>query len=133
MWDDTCRCDCRGNIFGGYVRSAFICKQDAHRTRTHMVMAAHKHTVCSCRLSDIPPAALGFVLGFGAGTFLYITCTAIIPELVRARDSFHVSTLGVDSKLKVQFEAKQFRTLSLVGLAVGYVGFVLFESLVHAH
>eukprot|EP01094_Clydonella_sp_ATCC50884_P027925 TRINITY_DN8230_c2_g1_i3.p1 TRINITY_DN8230_c2_g1~~TRINITY_DN8230_c2_g1_i3.p1 ORF type:complete len:336 (-),score=69.12 TRINITY_DN8230_c2_g1_i3:147-1154(-) len=62
--------------------------------------------------SDIPPAALSLVLGFGAGTFLFITCSAIIPEL---------------------FENKQFRLLSFVSFAGGYLSFLIFDSLSHVH
>lgn len=66
----------------------------------------------SMALGGIPPLALGFVLGFGSGTFLYITCVGIVPELTAD---------------------KNHRLLSLACLALGYAMFLLSDSLFHAH
>ena len=55
---------------------------------------------------------LGVVLGFGSGTFLYISCTGIVPELT---------------------EHKKFALPSLIALLGAYFSILLMESVMHAH
>merc|ERR1712137_666079 len=61
-------------------------------------------------LEGMPDVGLGFVLCFGAGTFLFITCAGIIPELLH-----------------------QNRMLTLITFSAGYVLFLTTDSLFHAH
>ena len=52
----------------------------------------------------------GFILAFGAGTFLFITTIEIIPELIREKS----------------------RYIPFISLIVGYLSFFVFEYIVHA-
>merc|ERR1712137_361611 len=61
-------------------------------------------------LEGMPDVGLGFVLCFGAGTFLFITCAGIIPELLH-----------------------QNRMLTLITFSAGYLLFLTTDSLFHAH
>lgn len=63
-------------------------------------------------LTDIAPAVLAFVLGFGAGTFLFLSATAIIPEVLHSKPN---------------------RPADLLWIAAGYLIFVFLESLTPAH
>lgn len=63
-------------------------------------------------LQHITAAALSFVLGFGAGTFVFLSATAIIPELLHA---------------------KPHRPLDLLWIAAGYLLFICLESLTPTH
>jgi zinc transporter ZupT len=63
-------------------------------------------------LGGIPPSALAFVLGFGSGTFLFITCVGVIPELMAD---------------------KRHRSVALVSIAAGYLVFLISDTLFHAH
>lgn len=65
-------------------------------------------------LSGIAPALLAFVLGFGAGTFLFLSATAIIPEILHTKPN---------------------RPADLLWIGGGYLMFMCLESLTpgHAH
>jgi len=62
-------------------------------------------------LAGIPLLTLSFLLGFGAGSFVYISATSIIPEL---------------------FQQNQ-RLVSLFSIAFGYGAYVLIDTTSHAH
>jgi len=66
-------------------------------------------------MGGISPRVLGFVLGFGAGTFLFITATGIIPEIMSKETP------------------KNIRNLSLISMVGSYVAFVLVDVFFHAH
>eukprot|EP01113_Clastostelium_recurvatum_P038212 TRINITY_DN5688_c0_g1_i2.p1 TRINITY_DN5688_c0_g1~~TRINITY_DN5688_c0_g1_i2.p1 ORF type:complete len:403 (+),score=81.62 TRINITY_DN5688_c0_g1_i2:40-1248(+) len=63
-------------------------------------------------LGSIPAVATGFVLGYGAGTFLFVVATGILPEVLHSQ--LH-------------------KRLTLMSIVVGYVGFVFVDSTFHAH
>lgn len=69
-------------------------------------------------MDGMSPLLLGFVLGFGAGTFLFITATGIIPELLGKEKD------GVPSFV---------RKYSMIAMVASYLGFLFFDSLFHAH
>ncbi|KAL6047108.1 Metal cation transporter, ZIP subfamily protein [Balamuthia mandrillaris] len=66
-------------------------------------------------LGGIAPSFLGFVLGFGAGTFVFITATGIIPELMAKEVNSHS------------------RRVSLACMVASYVLFLIIDNLFHAH
>lgn len=66
-------------------------------------------------MGGISPQVLGFVLGFGAGTFLFITATGIIPEIMSKETP------------------RGIRNWSLISMVAAYAGFFLFDSFFHAH
>jgi len=55
-------------------------------------------------------SSVSFVLGFGAGTFLYITSTALLPEIL-------------SSNVK--------KSTSLISIVCGYIVFIILDSLFH--
>jgi zinc transporter ZupT len=57
--------------------------------------------------------AVAFILGFGAGTFLFITAGGILPELLQAK--------GTD------------KMISLACILAGYLGFLFIDTSLHAH
>jgi zinc transporter ZupT len=61
---------------------------------------------------DVSLSFLGMVLGFGSGTFIYISTTGIIPELI---------------------QNKRYAFISLVALMCAYLSILLMETLFHAH
>eukprot|EP01132_Coremiostelium_polycephalum_P003725 gene3725-4639_t len=63
-------------------------------------------------LGGIPPSTVSFVLGFGAGTFLYITSTGILPEILHAKFN---------------------KSISMLFICIGYFLFILIDSNIHAH
>lgn len=65
-------------------------------------------------LNEIAPTVLAFVLGFGAGTFVFLSATAILPEILHA---------------------KPHRPVDLVWIAAGYLLFTCLETVTpgHAH
>ncbi len=69
-------------------------------------------------MDGMSPLLLGFVLGFGAGTFLFITATGIIPELIgKEKDTVPAYV----------------RKYSMIAMVASYVGFLFFDSMFHAH
>eukprot|EP01112_Ceratiomyxa_fruticulosa_P012549 TRINITY_DN347_c0_g1_i1.p1 TRINITY_DN347_c0_g1~~TRINITY_DN347_c0_g1_i1.p1 ORF type:complete len:358 (-),score=47.15 TRINITY_DN347_c0_g1_i1:103-1176(-) len=106
----------------GFVMSSIIAAQSPNRDRekTHpfvyigsiAAMTPLGALLGALLLGGIPPVATGFVLGFGAGTFLYIVATGILPELL---------------------DAKNHRKISLISLVLGYCAFVFIDSNFHAH
>jgi len=64
-------------------------------------------------LGSVSTVAVAFILGFGAGTFLFITAGGILPELLQAK--------GPD------------KIISLACIVLGYLGFLLIDSSIHAH
>jgi len=63
-------------------------------------------------LGHIPAYVLPFVLGCGAGTFLFVSASALLPEVMHMRPAKLTDVLWV---------------------LAGYVGFVLTESLLGGH
>eukprot|EP00005_Dracoamoeba_jomungandri_P012350 CAMPEP_0174272452 /NCGR_PEP_ID=MMETSP0439-20130205/51309_1 /TAXON_ID=0 /ORGANISM="Stereomyxa ramosa, Strain Chinc5" /LENGTH=275 /DNA_ID=CAMNT_0015363031 /DNA_START=38 /DNA_END=865 /DNA_ORIENTATION=- len=63
-------------------------------------------------LDGINPVVISFILGFGAGTFIFITTTGIVPELL-----MHES----------------LAILSVGSMVVSYLVFLLVDSTFHAH
>eukprot|EP00026_Physarum_polycephalum_P010469 Phypoly_transcript_10633.p1 GENE.Phypoly_transcript_10633~~Phypoly_transcript_10633.p1 ORF type:complete len:321 (+),score=47.48 Phypoly_transcript_10633:81-1043(+) len=105
----------------GFVMSSIVASQHAKNPSMHRLayiaaiagMTPTGALIGSLLLGGIPPVAVGFVLGFGAGTFLYITATGILPELTHAK--------GVD------------KTLSIAAIVVGYLAFLFIDTQMHAH
>jgi zinc transporter ZupT len=64
-------------------------------------------------MGSFTPVAVGFILGFGAGSFFFITTLGILPELLHAR--------GTD------------KALSFGCIILGYLGFLLIDTSLHAH
>jgi len=69
----------------------------------------------SLLLGLLPASSLGFTMGYGAGTFLFITCSAIVPELFHGAASLRSALTG------------------LLSMAVGYCIFLAIESLSEHH
>lgn len=63
-------------------------------------------------LQDISNSVLSFVLGYGSGTFIYISASGIIPEVV---------------------ESKQSVMACMLCIVGSYLSVLLLESLMHAH
>jgi zinc transporter ZupT len=69
----------------------------------------------SLLLGLLPASSLGFTMGYGAGTFLFITCSAIVPELFHGAASLRSALTG------------------LLSMAAGYCIFLAIESLSEHH
>ncbi|GAM26118.1 hypothetical protein SAMD00019534_092930 [Acytostelium subglobosum LB1] len=69
--------------------------------------------IASIILGGINPSTVSFILGFGAGTFLYITTTGILPEILHAKRANKPMNIGA--------------------ICLGYLTFIVIDSLVHVH
>eukprot|EP01095_Lingulamoeba_sp_RSL-Kostka_P016236 TRINITY_DN787_c0_g1_i1.p1 TRINITY_DN787_c0_g1~~TRINITY_DN787_c0_g1_i1.p1 ORF type:complete len:410 (+),score=111.89 TRINITY_DN787_c0_g1_i1:62-1291(+) len=63
-------------------------------------------------LEGLSASTLSFVLGFGAGTFLFISCTTLLPEIMHLEEN---------------------RAINVISIVGGYVLFVLTDTFFHAH
>jgi len=105
----------------GFVMSSIVASQHAKNPNMHRymyiaaiaLMTPIGAFIGSVVLGGIPPVAVAFVLGFGAGTFLYITATGIVPELIQ--------TKGPD------------KAISIASIIAGYLGFLIIDTSLHAH
>jgi len=69
---------------------------------------------------DIPTQTLAFSLGFAAGSFIFISSTSIIPEILNMHGSNH-------------HLSSRSQYISIIFIIAGYFGYILLEHFFHAH
>ncbi|KYQ96932.1 zinc/iron permease [Tieghemostelium lacteum] len=67
--------------------------------------------LCTIILGGITNSFISFTLGFGSGTFLYITSTAILPEIMATSEK---------------------KPLSIVSITLGYLLFIFIDASLHS-
>ena len=82
----------------------------------------------------MPKRMLGFILGMGAGSFLFITCVVILPELVCILISSLIYNININNinnnMLKLEGKSKMS---SVISFTIGYLSFLATEIFFDAH
>jgi len=105
----------------GFVMSSIVASQQIKIWNVHpftyiLLIAAMTPlgaVIGAWLMGSFTTVAVGFILGFGAGTFLFITTVGILPDLLKSKGSDKI--------------------ISIACIVAGYLGFLLIDSSLHAH